>query len=190
MVSFWGIKMRVIAGSSKGKKLKSPTGKTRPLSDQAKEGLFNILQPHINGCSFLDLFAGSGGVGIEALSRGAKQAIFVELDKKTVQVIRENIKLCGAQERTKIFALDVLRALKILKRNQAKFDIIFVGAPYESPNLEKSMQELSDAILLENDALVVAEHRSKHSLANRFEFLEKVREVRYGDTVLAFYKKQ
>jgi len=182
--------MRVIAGSAKGKRLKSPKGKIRPLSDQAKESLYNIIQHFVSGSSFLDLFAGTGSVGIEALSRGAKLSIFVELDKKTVPVIRENLKNCGFTDRSEVYALDVLRALRILKRKEAKFDIIFIGAPYGSPNLEKALEELGAGDLLKKEGVVIAEHRFKHTLASEFGVLKQVREARYGDTVLKFYKKQ
>jgi 16S rRNA (guanine(966)-N(2))-methyltransferase RsmD len=182
--------MRVIAGIKKGKTLKSPKGKTRPLSDQAKESLFNILQTYTEGSYFLDLFAGSGAVGIEALSRGSVLSIFVELDKKTVQVVRDNLELCGFTDRSEVYALDVLRALKILKRKGAKFDIIFVGAPYGSPDLEKAIIELSDGSMLNKSGMVIAEHRAKHKMEEDFGSLKRVREARYGDTVLAFYKSK
>jgi 16S rRNA (guanine(966)-N(2))-methyltransferase RsmD len=182
--------VRVIAGTAKGKRLKSPQGKIRPLSDQARESLFNILQPIVEGSYFLDLFAGTGSVGIEALSRGATLSIFVELDKKTVQVIRENLENCGFPDRSEVYALDVIRGLKILKRKGAKFGIIFIGAPYGSPNLEKALQELSDGSLLNEAGVVVAEHRFKHKIPLEFGALKQVREARYGDTLLSFYKRQ
>ena len=182
--------MRVIAGTEKGRTLKSPKGKTRPLSNQAKESLFNILVPYTEGSYFLDLFAGSGAVGIEALSRGATISIFVELDKKTVQVVRDNLQLCGFTDRSEVYALDVLRALKILKRKGAKFDIIFIGAPYDSPILVKAIEELSDGSLLNEGGIVVAEHRSKHKIEEEFGSLKQAREARYGDTVLTFYKSK
>jgi 16S rRNA (guanine(966)-N(2))-methyltransferase RsmD len=181
--------MRVIAGIKKGKSLKSPKGKIRPLSDQAKESLFNILAPIVSGSYFLDLFAGTGSVGIEALSRGATLSIFVELDKKTVQVIRANLADCGFTDRSEVYALDVIRALRILKRKEAKFDIIFIGAPYGSPNLEKALEELAGGDLLKSEGVVIAEHRFKHDLPSEFGVLKQVREVRYGDTILEFYKK-
>jgi 16S rRNA (guanine966-N2)-methyltransferase len=186
--SFWGIKMRVIAGKSKGKKLKSPKGNTRPLSDQAKESLFNILQPYTEGSRFLDLFAGSGGVGIEAISRGAVLSVFVELDKKTVQVIRDNLALCGFTDKAEVYNYDVLRSVKILKRKEDKFDIIFIGAPYGSPALESVMEELSDGTLLDDGGIVIAEYRAKHNISEEFGKLKRVREARYGDTVLSFYE--
>lgn len=182
--------MRVIAGSAKGKRLKSPRGRIRPLSDQAKESLFNILKGNVAGSYFLDLFAGTGSVGIEALSRGATLSIFVELDKKTIRVMRENLENCGFTDRAEVYALDVVRALKILKRKGARFDIIFIGAPYGSPNLEKALQELADGSLLKEEGVVVAEHRFKLDLPSEFGKLGQVREARYGDTVLSLYREK
>ncbi|OGC22116.1 16S rRNA (guanine(966)-N(2))-methyltransferase RsmD [candidate division WOR-1 bacterium RIFOXYB2_FULL_42_35] len=180
--------MRVIAGSAKGKKLKVPKSNIRPLSDQAKEGLFNILQPRIADSYFLDLFSGTGSVAIEALSRGATLSILVELDRKHVQVIRENLAHCICEDRAEIYALDVLAAIKILKRKEAKFDIIFLGAPYGNPSLEKALEELADGVLLKENGLVIAECRFKHDLAPDFGKLTVKRTVRYGDTVLTFYE--
>ena len=182
--------MRIIAGTAKGKKLKSPKGNTRPLSDQAREALFNILQNRVSDCYFLDLFAGTGAVGIEALSRGAALSIFVELDKKTVRVIRENLEDCGFTDRAEVYVLDAVRALKILKRKGAKFDIIFVGAPYGSPNLEKALDQLADGSLLKDSGIVIAEHRRQHRLAEQYEGLHAFRTVRYGETELTFYENR
>lgn len=180
--------MRVISGSAKGRKLKAPKGKIRPLSDQAKEGLFNIVQARVSGAYFLDLFAGTGSVGLEALSRGATLSIFVELERSHVRVVRENIADCQLEDRSEVYALDVLKALKILKRKGAKFDIIFLGAPYGNPALEKALEELADGSLLKDNGLVIAECRFKHALAQEFGKLTAKRAVRYGDTILTFYE--
>jgi len=180
--------MRVISGKAKGKKIKAPKGNIRPLSDQAKEALFNILQNKVADAYFLDLFAGTGAVGIEALSRGATLSIFVELDRKTVRVIRENLEHCEVSDRAEVYALNVLRALKILKKKGAKFDIMFLGAPYDSPNLEKALEQLSDGSLLREKGLVIAEHRKQHQIEDSYGILQKFKEAKYGETVLAFYE--
>jgi 16S rRNA (guanine(966)-N(2))-methyltransferase RsmD len=180
--------MRVIAGIAKGKRLKAPKGNIRPLSDQAKEALFNILQNKVADSYFLDLFAGTGSVGIEALSRGAKLSFFVEFNKKHVQVVRENLADCGFSDRAEVYALDVLRALKILKRKGAKFDIIFIGAPYDSPVLEKVLLELGEAESLKKSGIVIAEHRKQHKLQDEYGNLKMFREAKYGETVLTFYE--
>jgi 16S rRNA (guanine(966)-N(2))-methyltransferase RsmD len=184
--------MRVISGKAKGRKLKVPRldrgRRVRPLTDQVKEALFNILGPKVPESYFLDLFAGTGAVGIEALSRGAKLAIFVELDRKVIGTIRENLELTGLFDSAEIYSLDVLRAIKALDKKGSKFDIVFIGAPYGSPVLEQALELLSTTGLINMGGVVVAEHRNKHEIAEAFNELKKFRDARYGDTVLSFYK--
>ncbi|OGC15229.1 16S rRNA (guanine(966)-N(2))-methyltransferase RsmD, partial [candidate division WOR-1 bacterium RIFOXYB2_FULL_36_35] len=180
--------MRIISGSRKGRKLKVPKTDLRPLSDQAKESLFNILASDIPDSDFLDLFAGSGSVGIEALSREARLSIFVEKDRKAVSVIRENLEDLGLSDRAEVFAIDVFQALKILYKKQAKFDIIFLGAPYGSLFLLKSLQFLGEFNLLKPKGIIIAEHRAKSSLDGTIGYLDKLREHKCGDTLFSFYK--
>lgn len=182
--------MRVISGKAKGKKLKAPKGRIRPLSDQAREALFNILGSKIIDSYFLDLFAGTGAVGIEALSRGAKISIFVEINKKTVEIIRENLRSTDLYDFAEVYSIDALRAIKILGGKGSKFDIIFLGPPYDSPQLEKAMVRLSEIDILNSKGIIVAEHRSKQHIAENYKDLQKFRDNRYGDTVLSFYRKK
>jgi 16S rRNA (guanine(966)-N(2))-methyltransferase RsmD len=156
------------------------------LTDQAKEALFNILRGKIQDCSFLDLFAGSGAVGIEALSRGARNAVFVELNRKAVSVIRENLDKTGLAGRAEVYAVDVIRALNLLERKQARFDVVFLGAPYDSPDLEKALIKIGAMGFL--GGIVIAEHRKQHKLQETYGNLKAFRETRYGETVLAFYE--
>lgn len=185
--------MRVIAGKAKGRKLKVPRlsrdRRVRPLTDQAKEALFNILGERVPDSYFLDLFAGTGSVGIEALSRGARLAIFVELDRKVVSTIRENLAACGLDDSAEIYSLDVLRAIKLLNSNKCRFDIVFLGAPYDSPALEKALEMIAQSNIIKEDGVVVAEHRAKHAIAPSYGDFFDVRDARYGDTVLSFYKR-
>jgi 16S rRNA (guanine(966)-N(2))-methyltransferase RsmD len=184
--------MRVISGQAKGRKLKVPKldrgRRIRPLTDQAREALFNILGALVDDCCFLDLFAGTGAVGIEALSRGAKIAIFVEHDRSVVSTIRENLALTGFSDCAEVYSLDAVRAIKLLSSKKGRFGIIFLGAPYESPALEKAMELLGVLDLLSEGGVVVAEHRAKHAIADVFGTLRNVRDASYGDTVLSFYK--
>jgi len=183
--------MRVIAGKSKGKKLKYPKlakGKVRPLTDQAREALFNILGERVPESYFLDLFAGTGAVGIEALSRGATLAIFVEVNKRVVQVIRENLEIAGVSDRAEVYSVDALRAIKILDSKKARFDVIFIGPPYGSPALEEAMEKISNCGVLNKDGIIIAEHRAKQNIKEEFGNLKLVRSNRYGDTRLSFYK--
>jgi 16S rRNA (guanine(966)-N(2))-methyltransferase RsmD len=198
--------LRVISGTARGKRLKVPKGNIRPLSEQAREALFNILAPRIAESDFLDLFAGSGAVGIEALSRGARLAIFVEIDKKSVPVIWENLNNTGFSDLAEVYALPVAVALKILNKKDAKFDIIFLGAPYGSPNMIEAMKYLGDSSLIKDSGVVIAEHRfsakgppkagkggsaygGKYDISEAFGFLTMFRKERYGDTVFSFFKR-
>ena len=186
--------MRIISGKAKGRRLKVPKlpggKKIRPLSEQAREALFNILGADVVDSKFLDLFAGTGAVGIEALSRGAKIAFFVELERKTVGTIRENLEICGFSDDAEVYSIDALRAIGVLDSKGAKFDIIFMGPPYGSPNLEKSLETISASNIVAPGGTVIAERMVKHELPECFGDLKRQREYRYGDTVLSFYKRE
>ncbi|KAF0135294.1 MAG: RNA methyltransferase RsmD family [Candidatus Saganbacteria bacterium] len=182
--------MRVISGKAKGRQLKVPKGNIRPLTSQAKEALFNIFAAKTPECDFLDLFAGSGAVGIEALSRGARIAFFVEIDRKSIPVIWENLKLCGFADNAEVYSLPVNRALIIFNKKGVKFDIIFAGAPYGFKGLEETLIYLGEYSLLKDSGVIIAEHRHKQDLAEEFGKLKKIRSERYGDTVFSFYKEQ
>lgn len=183
--------MRVIAGDAKGKKLRFPKlskGKRlRPLTGRVKEALFNILVRKNPGARFLDLFAGTGSVGIEALSRGASLAIFVEFDRKIVQTLRENLDLAGFSDRSEVYCLDVIKALKVIEKAKGEFDIVFIGAPYGSPMLEKTLVELAGTEIVDDEGVVVAEHSIRDKVSDSYGKLVKFRDARYGDTVLSFY---
>lgn len=183
--------MRIISGSKKGRKLKYPklanNKKVRPLSNSAKEGLFNILAPKIEDSYFLDLFAGSGQVGIEALSRGAELAIFVEAEKKAAAIIRENLISLDLMDRAEIFILDAERALSILGKKKAKFDIIFIGAPYHTSLLSQVLGKISGSDIIKENGIVIAEFHKKQKIDNRYGIIEQFREERYGDTVFSFF---
>lgn len=183
--------MRVISGSAKGRKLKFPKGaaKLRPLSDQSKEGLFNIIAAFVPGSRFLDLFAGTGQVGIEALSRGAELAMFVDSDRKAVSTIWENLNSTALSDRAEVFSSEVLRAIAAFARKKALFDIIFLGAPYTVPVLVPAMEKLAKSDIVKDKGLVIAEHTKRAALSEHYGALAKVREVVYGDTVLSFYRR-
>jgi len=127
-------------------------------------------------------------VGIEALSRGAKIAFLVEFDRRAVQIIRENLASTGLADEAEVYAMDVIRAIKIFYKKKAKFDIIFMGAPYDSPWLEKALEKLGEDGLLAEAGVIVAEHRKQHPLRERYANIQVFREVRYGETVLSFYE--
>jgi len=143
----------------------------------------------VAGCLFLDLFAGSGAVGIEALSRDGEKAVFVEQNRQAQKVIEDNLRLTGLFDQAVVFPLPVDRALKILARQGEQFDLIFLGAPYDSPDLEGALAILGQGQYLKPKGLVIAEHRRQHQLADSFGCLQAKRENRYGETTLTFYEE-
>ncbi|MGC7846666.1 16S rRNA (guanine(966)-N(2))-methyltransferase RsmD [Desulforudis sp. 1088] len=181
--------MRVIGGRAKGRRLQSPKGPgVRPTSDRVREALFNILSPRIAGCSFLDLCAGTGAVGIEALSRGAESATFVEKDAKTASLIRKNLEATGLADRAAVWVMDFRRALTELGRKGQRFDIVFVDPPYRLGQEDAALTELAAGNLLVKGGLVVTESDSSHLPAAEVENLFCWRREKYGDTTLSFYR--
>lgn len=150
--------MRVIAGKARRLQLKTQEGlDTRPTTDRIKETLFNMLQPKLPDCVFLDLFSGSGAIGIEALSRGAKKAFFVENAKESLKCIKENLENTHLAEGAVIFGKDVGMALSQMKKEKIVFDIVFMDPPYRK-NLElKVLETLKDMSVINHDTLIIVE---------------------------------
>ncbi len=150
--------MRVIAGSARRLLLKTPRGlETRPTSDQIKETLFNMLNQELPGCQFLDLFSGSGGLGIEALSRGADYACFVENGREALQCIRENLEHTRLADRATVYGMDALNALKRMESEKRQFDIIVADPPYRKDWERVLLGALQGSSLLHEDTLLVIE---------------------------------
>lgn len=149
--------MRVIAGKARRLPLKTlPGSDTRPTTDRIKETLFNMLQQEIPDCSFLDLFSGSGAIGIEALSRGAASAVLVEKNPKACSCIRENLTFTKLAENGKLLAMDALQALRSLEGHQA-FDCIFMDPPYEKGLERQVLEYLADSTLADEHTLIITE---------------------------------
>jgi 16S rRNA (guanine966-N2)-methyltransferase len=186
--------VRVIAGEFKSRKLKTLDGQvTRPTSDRLKETLFNLVQSRISGSTFLDCFAGSGSIGIEALSRGAGFVVFVEESPHASKVIRQNLALLDEDGtlRCQILAQKAQAALKSLERTGRKFDIVFLDPPYaDADQYPRVFEQLQNCELLSDEALVVAEHSKFLALPAQMMHLERRREVRQGDSVLSLYHFQ
>ncbi len=179
--------MRVTGGIGKGRRLKVPAGsRVRPTSDKVKQALFNILGEKVKGALFLDLFAGAGGVGIEALSRGAGNVVFVDDSRASLSVIKKNIEQTGFGERAKVVAM---RAETFLKKTSEQYDIIFLDPPY-TLELAPLLAMIAEPGILKTDSIVVAEHFKKQPSPAQAGNLLLYREAPYGDTVLAFYKLQ
>lgn len=150
--------MRVIAGKARRLPLKTIEGlDTRPTTDRIKETLFNILQNNVPGCRFLDLFAGSGGIGIEALSRGAEAAVFVEQNPKAADCIRENLKTTRLEESAAVMVCDVMTALRRMEGKQEPFDLVFMDPPYGRDLELEALSYLKDSSLIHPDTLIVVE---------------------------------
>lgn len=185
--------MRIIAGKYRGRKLKSPPSlKTRPTSDRLRETLFNILAPRIEGARFLDLCAGSGAVGIEALSRGAAHATFVDRSRKMYALIETNLDLLNvADDETEVVSREALEFLsRSVKKEAEPFDVIFFDPPYVM-DYEDVLDYVGEhaAGLLAEDGVVVVEHDKKKDLPKGFSELERYRVVKQGDSCLSFYKR-
>lgn len=180
--------MRVIAGTVRGHRLKAPRGwPGRPTADRVKEALFNILAARLPGSSFLDLFAGTGNVGIEALSRGAARAVFVEKDVRAVHTIGENLAATGFEGRAQVLKRDMAVAIRELAGRE-HFDLIFVDPPYGQA-LERAALDLIGAYGLPASAgWVVVESSKREILPREANGLTLFRQERYGDTLLSFYK--
>lgn len=149
--------MRVIAGEARRIQLVTPEGKnTRPTTDRIKETLFNVLQQEIPGCRFLDLFSGSGGIGIEAISRGARHSVFVDNDRAACACIRENLHKTRFEDRSTLLSMEVMQALRSLDHKET-FDVIFMDPPYDKGLELKVLGYLAHSELLGEDALIIVE---------------------------------
>lgn len=178
--------MRVTGGTGRGKRLKAPPGlRVRPTSDKVKQALFNILGEKVTDAAFLDLFAGAGGIGIEALSRGAGRVVFVDDSRRSLEVIRENIEQTGLGDRAEVVAS---RAEAYLRRTKERFDLLFLDPPY-AEELKPLLELISGAGVLKPEAIVLAEHFRKQPSPEKAGALTLYREAKYGDTILAFYRR-
>jgi 16S rRNA (guanine966-N2)-methyltransferase len=172
--------MRVIAGEFRSRRLKSLPGlETRPTPDRLRETLFSVLATRIADCVFMDVYAGTGAVGIEALSRGARRSIFIEKNRRAVEVIHENLATLGLESRSEVFTS---KAATVLERAHA--DIAFLDPPYEMANeYDASMRALDQA----ETPLVVVQHSSRFTPAEECWHLRRYRLIKQGDNCLSFY---
>jgi 16S rRNA (guanine966-N2)-methyltransferase len=172
--------MRVIAGEFRSRRLKTLPGlATRPTPDRLREALFNVLAPLIEGCVFLDAYAGTGAVGIEALSRGARRCVFVEKNRAAVEVIRENLASLGIENRAEVYTG---KALAVLERLAT--DIAFLDPPYE---MEKEYQAALNALGTSANKVVIVQHSSRTALQEEYGHLRRYRVLKQGDNSLSFY---
>ena len=181
--------LRIIAGSAKKRLLKVPVGWTgRPTADKVKESLFNILGGMLVGSRFLDLFAGTGNVGIEALSRGALKAVFVEKDSRAICAIMHNLKATGFENSSRVMVGNVIHALTELGKKGVLFDIVFMDPPYGMGIEIAVIEKVHEMNILTSDGLLVVESGKRETLPSGVMGLSLTRQVRYGDTMLSFYE--
>jgi 16S rRNA (guanine(966)-N(2))-methyltransferase RsmD len=182
--------MRVVGGIYRSRPLKSLRGQAlRPTSDRLRETLFDILGPTVEGAVFVDAYAGTGAVGIEALSRGARQAIFIERHAAAVKLIRSNLHSLAIASGADILPMDALRGLELLASRRVHAHFFFLDPPYaETDEYERALDFLDHAPMLTPGGRVIVEHAKRRELPEYLESLERVRVVEQGDAALSFYR--
>ena len=180
-------KMRIIAGKDKGRKLNRRDGyDVRPTSDRTKEALFNILGSEVVGIRFLDLFAGFGGIGLEALSRGAYETVFMDKSEENAKIIEENIKMLDYEDKSKVVTADVLDSLGLLRGD---FDVIFMDPPYKQEGLyTAALEEIEKYKLLHPTGIIIMEHHFEAELDLKPQY-DIIKERRYGNAALTLVKR-
>lgn len=186
--------MRVIAGKFRSRQLKSVKGMAlRPTSDRLRETLFNILRDRVAGAWFVDVFAGTGAVGIEALSRGAREVVFIEKHAPAAAVIKKNLEALDVHDGARVLAVDAVHGLEVLSKEKSQADagpdIVFLDPPYgNAEDYDRALSFLGFETLLADGSLVIAEHRRNFELPAEVGNLHRVRVLRQGDAVLSFYR--
>lgn len=181
--------MRVISGSCKGRPLKAVPGlATRPTTDKVKEALFSMIGPFFDGGQALDLYAGSGGLGIEALSRGIDFVVFVDQSSKAIEVIKQNLKSCSFEKKAEVYRNEARRALKAVTKREMQFEIIFLDPPYAKQKLIDELTFISINKLLSDGGIIVTEYDASIELQETVEQLTCFRKEIYGDTAISIYK--
>lgn len=182
--------MRVIAGKFRSRRLKGPgTLRIRPTSDRLRETLFNILGPAVEDSLFVDLYAGTGAIGIEAVSRGARQVILVESNAKAARLIRENLAALGIRAGAELIEADALAGLEKIAGRHLVADFLFLDPPYEKAEEHSRVLEFLDAShLIAPQGIVIVEHRSGTEVPERLNRLECTRQVEQGDATLSFFR--
>ena len=179
--------MRVVAGTAKGTVLKTPDGmSTRPTSDRVKEAMFSIIQFDIPCAKVLDLFGGTGQLGIEALSRGAKAAAFVDMSADSCRLIKENLKRAKMADQATVTCSDYLQ---FLKKNTEKFDIILLDPPYAEVFLETALKMITEIDILQSGGIIVTERPLGKDLPYEFSGYTRSKDYKYGNTLLTLYRK-
>ncbi|MBP6125259.1 MAG: 16S rRNA (guanine(966)-N(2))-methyltransferase RsmD [Leptotrichiaceae bacterium] len=181
--------MRIISGKLKNRQIKSREGKeTRPTLERIKESIFSIIGTEIIDSKFLDLYAGTGNIAIEALSRGARRAVLIEHDKEALRIIIDNLNNLNLDSMARAYKNDVLRAIEILGRKNEKFNIIFMDPPYKENVTTETIKGISKAELLEKDGIIISEHSVYEKLDDKIGNFVKYDERNYNKKIISFYK--
>ena len=182
--------MRIIGGQARGRQIRLPAGcRIRPTADRVKESLFDILHP-VEGAYFLDMYAGSGNVGLEALSRGARGSVFVEKDLRLADAVRKNLRLLGFEGRGEVIAAGAQQGLRRLGKRGERFDILFADPPYDEDILPEILRCLEGAEVLAENGIIVLQHSVREDPKESLpQTLVMADQRRYGDTLLSFLKK-
>lgn len=182
--------MRVIAGEARGRQLLAPKSlRVRPTADRVKEALFSKLLSRLgefDGMRVLDIFAGTGNLGIEALSRGASYAVFIDSHRESAEVIRKNLEITRYAEQSKVVLQEAAPALKWLARGEAPFHLVFLDPPYHEGHTENILEILSESPLVDTGTTIVAEFSAKETIPRSFGRLKETERRIYGDTALSF----
>lgn len=182
--------MRIIAGLYKGCRLQTFTGNDiRPTPGKVREAIFDIIGVRIVGAEFLDLFAGTGAMGIEAISRGAKGVTFVEIDRKSIALIKNNLTKIKKNEVSNIIKTDYRQALKLFNLNQKSFNIIFLDPPYHKNYISIVLQEVDISNILPEGSLIIVQHPTPIEVKGDFKNLLPIKEKKYGSTKITILKK-
>ncbi|BDR66868.1 methyltransferase [Clostridium tetani] len=181
--------MRIIAGSARGRKILPPEGmNTRPTLDRVKENIFNMIQVHVYGAKTLDLFAGTGSLGLEAVSRGASECYLIDRFPKTYSSLETNVKNLGFEDKCKCLNMDSYDALTFLKEKGEEFDLIFIDPPYLKDMVPSAIEKIDEYNLLKEDGIISIKIDSKEEIFEGSEHIKLVRIKRYGNTTVCFYR--
>ena len=181
--------MRIISGTSRGRRLATRRGQTlRPTSDRIKGSIFNSLGDDVAGKHVLDLFAGTGNLGLEALSRGARRVVFVEKGRPAVRLIQKNLSTCGMQMSAEVFTTGASRAIGICHHRGESFDLILMDPPYRQGMVQATLRELEAEPIHHEGSLLVVQHDRREPLPDIMEGWNVIRQRRMGDTVISFLK--
>lgn len=183
--------MRVVSGTAKGRALKAVPGKgTRPTTDKVKEAIFSSIGPYFDGGRVLDLFAGTGGLGIEALSRGMEQGIFVDMERASIQVVQDNLRVTGLSDKAEVYRNEATRAVKALAKRAMQFALVFLDPPYKLKHMDQLIEEMEAAGILDQACTIVVEHDAEHDYPERIGRFVRGRHTAYGDTAVTIYKSE